>query len=562
VVSERVTLYGLPIVASRTVQYGRVDPVAARELFIRHALVEGDWDQHHAFMRENERRVEAVHALEARARRRDLLAGEAARAAFFDALLPEDVLGGHDFNRWWRLASRSQPTLLDYPMDLLIEGDVTPHGRERPSVWKQGELKLRLSYRFDPGSASDGVTVHIPLASLGSVRETNFEWLVPALRSELVVALLRSLPKPLRTPLVPIPDTAAALLADVSVRSGPLLEVLAEAVERLRGVRIAADDWSLASLPAHLRMTFAVEEDDGTTLACGQSLDALRDELRPLLKARLQQQLPTLVRHGMRSFELDSLPRTIDLDGGLRGFPALVDEGDSVGVQICETAAEQALTMARGTRRLVELTVPSPRQWVLGQLGPQLTLTLTAAPHANLDETLEDATRAALDAVIASGGGPAWSAGEFTKLREHVRGEIRPATLEIMQALGRIIGAAHAVRERLDSLPATAALGPAREDVARQLGRLVYPGMLAAAGREHLDDVERYLRAADQRLERLPRQLAGDAQRMAVIHQLETEAGMRPDLVWLIEELRVAQLSPGPHVRPGATIRRVREALA
>ena len=292
VATEQVTLYGLPIVESRTVQYGRIDPAAARELFIRRALVEGDWDQRHAFMRENERRVEEVEALEARARRRDLLASEAARAAFFDARVPEDVVSGRHFDRWWKGARQTEPALLDYPMEMLIEGDVAPDDRDRPARWKQGSLELALSYRFDPGSAADGVTVHIPLASLGAVRETNFEWLVPAFRTELVVALLRTLPKRLRTPLVPIPDTAAALLADVKPRSGPLLQVLAEAIERLRGVRIGAGDWSLDDLPAHLRMTFSVEDEDGTVLASGRSLDALRDELRPVLKARLEHAVP------------------------------------------------------------------------------------------------------------------------------------------------------------------------------------------------------------------------------------------------------------------------------
>ena len=185
VASEQVTLYGLAIVGSRTVQYGRIDPAAARELFIRRALVEGDWDQHHAFMRENERRVEEVEALEARARRRDLLASEAVRAAFFDARVPEDIVSGRHFDRWWKQARQTQPALLDYPMDMLIEGDVAPNDRDRPARWIQPSppLELALSYRFDPGSAADGVTVHVPLASLGAVRETNFEWLVPAFRS-------------------------------------------------------------------------------------------------------------------------------------------------------------------------------------------------------------------------------------------------------------------------------------------------------------------------------------------------------------------------------------------
>jgi ATP-dependent RNA helicase HrpA len=564
VATEQVTLYGLAIVQSRTVQYARIDPAVARELFIHRALVDGDWDQRHAFIRENERRVEEVEALEARARRRNLLASEVTRAAFFDARVPDDVVSGRHFDRWWKQTRQTQPTLLDYPMDMLIEGDVQPDDRDRPARWNQHDppLELALSYRFDPGSAADGVTVHIPLASLGAVRETSFEWLVPAFRMELVVALLRNLPKRLRTPLVPVPDTATALLADVKPRSGPLLEVLAEAIERLRGVRIGATDWSLDELPAHLRMTFCVEDEDGAVLGSGRSLDGLRDELRPVLKARLESAVPTLARHGMRDFDVDTLPRTVDLVGGLRGFPALADEGESVGIRICDSAGEQAVIMARGTRGLLRLTIPSPHRWLTGQLGPQLTLALTAAPHGTLEAVIEDATSAAVDALTASGGGPAWDAGAFAALREHVRGELRPTTLDVLVAFGQILEAARAVRERLDVLPASAPFGPARLDVARQLGRLVYPGMLAAAGVARLGDIERYLCATTQRLERLASHVSADAQRMAVINELEAQAIGRSDVMWLIEEVRVAQLAPGAHVRAGATVKRVREALA
>ena len=562
IATERVTLYGLPIVESRTVQYGRIDPAASRELFIFRALVEGDWDQRHAFMRENARRVEEVEALEARARRRDLLASEAARAAFFDARVPETVVSGRHFDRWWKAARQAQPTLLDYPMEMLIEGDVAPDDSERPARWKQGSLELALSYRFDPGSVADGVTVHIPLGSLGAVRNVGFEWLVPAFRSELVIALLRALPKRLRTPLVPIPDTATALLAAITPRSGPLLDVLAEAIEQLRGVRIDAGDWSLDDLPAHLRMTFSVEDENGTVLASGRSLDALRDEVRPALTAQLRHAVPELARHGMRDFDVVSLPRTVELAGGLIGFPALVDEGDAVGIRVCETASEQAVTMARGTRRLLALTVPSPRRWVADQLGPRVTLTLAGAPHGSLEAAIDDATNAALDGLIAGGGGPAWDAAGFAALREHVRGDLRPRTLHALRMLAQILETARAVREQLDILPANAVLGPTREDVSRQLGRLVYPGMLAAAGLDRLADVERYLRAAARRLERLPSQVVADGKRMAEIHELETQAAGRRDVRWLIEEVRVAQFAPGPDVRPGATVKRVREALA
>lgn len=197
-----------------------------------------------------------------------------------------------------------------------------------------------------------------------------------------------------------------------------------------------------------------------------------------------------------------------------------------------------------------------------GQLGPGLTLALAAAPHGSLDATMEDAINASLDALVESHGGPAWDAASFATLREHVRGEIRPTTLEALRALGRILEAARAVRAGLDALPATPVFGPAREDVARQLGRLVYPGMLAVAGLSRLDDVERYLRAASLRLERLPSHVIADSQHMATIHELEAQAAGRRDVLWLLEELRVAQFAAGPLVRPGATLKRVREALA
>jgi ATP-dependent helicase HrpA len=284
--------------------------------------------------------------------------------------------------------------------------------------------------------------------------------------------------------------------------------------------------------------------------------------LRPTLMARLQHAMPSLIHHGMTGFDVESLPRMVDLPGGLRGFPALVDEGDTVGIRICETAGEQAVTMARGTRRLLRLTVPSPSHWVAGQLGTPLTLALTAAPHESVGAAINDATTAALDALIASGGGPAWDAAAFTALSEHVRGELRPTTLNALRALGRILDAARAVHEQLDALPASAMFGPAREDVARQLGRLVYPGMLAATGLARLDDVERYLHAAAQRLTRLPSHVAADRERMAVIHGLEAQAAGRSDVLWLLEEVRVAQLAPGTLVRPGATVKRVRETLA
>ncbi len=254
VATERVTLYGLPIVAGRTIAYGRVDAALSRALFLRRALVEDDWESTQAFVEENRRRLAEVEQLEQRTRRRDLLVGEDVRMDFFDARIPEDVVSGFHFDRWWREAKRADPDLLTYPRELLLRGGADVDAKSRPSSWKQGELRLPLTYRFEPGAPDDGITAHVPLAALGQLRPVGFEWLVPAFRAELLTALIRGLPKDIRKPLVPVPDLVAEILASVKPRSAPLLEVLGAELERRRGrdrARRALPPRGAAAAPAH-----------------------------------------------------------------------------------------------------------------------------------------------------------------------------------------------------------------------------------------------------------------------------------------------------------------------
>ncbi|MEA2192592.1 MAG: ATP-dependent helicase HrpA, partial [Solirubrobacteraceae bacterium] len=278
VATERATLYGLPVVPGRKVAYGSIDPRLSRELLIRNALVEGDWHTDHAFAQDNARVLEELEELEHRARRRDILAGDEAIYAFYDERIPADVVSVAHFDRWWRRAQRSDPELLSFPRDLLVSGDAAAllDPRSRPDEWRQGELTLALSYRFEPGDELDGVTVHVPLDALSQLRPDGFDWLVPGLRTELVTALIRSLPKDLRRPLVPIPDVAAQVVAGLRPRKGRLVDAVAREIERVRGVRVAARDFDLAKLPAHLRMSFCVEDAGGEVLARGEDLEALR----------------------------------------------------------------------------------------------------------------------------------------------------------------------------------------------------------------------------------------------------------------------------------------------
>jgi ATP-dependent helicase HrpA len=579
VATERVMLFGLPIVEARTVGYGRIDPAVSRELFIRRALIEREWESRHDFLRANERSLEEVRALEDRARRRDILVDDGVLFDFYDARIPADVVSGGHFDRWWRDARGQDPQRLTFDRELLVRPEAAdaldPAGR--PDTWTQGELALPLSYRFEPGAAHDGVTVHVPLKLLGGLRPDGFEWLVPAFRAELVTALIRSLPKELRRPLVPVPEVVAQLVKGLEPRGEPLLVALARELERLRGVRVPIDAWDLSRLPSYLRMTFRIEDEQRGLLAEGQDLDALREAVRPRLRAELAAATRKLERTGMRTWELESLPRAVALPGtgrAVRAYPALVDEGETVGVRALETPAARDAAMLAGTRRLLTLTIPSPLRYVQGRLTNADQLALASARHGSARAVLEDAQVAALDALIARAGGPAWDAEGFRRLRDEVAGELAETTAGVVAQVARILDAAREVERRLEPLTAVG-LQTARADIDRQLRRLVRPGFVAATGVERLADVERYLQAAARRAERLPSAPAPDLDRMRSVHELEAAYRERleswprgrplPDALrevpWMLEELRVSHFAQALGTRGPISAKRVRAAI-
>ena len=580
VATERVTLYGLPIVAGRKVAYGRIDPELSRSLFIRRALVEGDWDTRHGFFAANRRLLEEVEELEHRARRRDIVVSDQALYDFYDARIPADVVSGAHFDRWWKDEHRRAPALLDLRHeDVVADAGDALDRRALPDAWRQGDLTLRLSYVFDPGAERDGVTVHVPLRVLPQLALTGFDWLVPALRPELVTALIRSLPKELRRPLVPVPEVAAAVLERLEPRSEPLLDALARELERLRGIHIPRAAFDVSRLPPHLRMGFRIEDERGALVAEGDDLDALRDQARPRLRAELAAAASPLEHHGLRSWTIGTLAKVVALPGtghAVRGYPAVVDEGDAVGVRVLETPAAQREAMHAGTRKLIALNVPSPIRHVQSGLGNAAKLALAGAPHASPRAVLEDATVAALEALIAEAGGPAWDEAGFARLRAHVAGALVERTAQVVADVVRILEAAREVERRLEPLAAAAALAPAREDVERQLQRLVFPGFAGATGAVRLADVERYLRAAARRLERLPDAPAPDLDRMRAVHELEAEHSQviaawppgRPlpaalrEVPWMLEELRVSHFAQALGTRGPVSSKRIRRALA
>ncbi|VEG46842.1 ATP-dependent helicase HrpA [Mycolicibacterium flavescens] len=518
---ERVTLYGLPLVARRRVGYSQIEPDLARDLFIRHALVEGDWQTRHHFFRDNARLREELEELEEKARRRDLLVGDEEIFAFYDARIPADVVSARHFDAWWKKQRHVTPELLTFTRDDLLRTEDAVDGQ--PDAWRAGDLALPLSYRFEPGAEDDGVTVHVPVGVLARLGGDEFAWQVPALREELVAALIRSLPKDLRRNFVPAPDTARAVLGAITPGAEPLLEAVQRELHRRTGVLVPIDAFDLDKLPSHLRVTFAVEGVDGAELARGKDLDALQHELAaPVRRAVADAVAGGLERTGLRTWpdDLDEVPRTVDRTAGghtVRGYPALADKGDAVDLHVFPTAAEQQASMGPGTRRLLRLAVPSPVKAVERGLQPRTKLVLGANPDGSLQALIEDCADAATDMLTPA---PAWTREEFTALRDRVAADLVATTAGIVTRVEKVLAAAHDVEVALPpALSATQA--DAIADIRAQLDRLLPRGFVAATGAAHLADLTRYLLAIGRRLERLPHAPAADRERMDRVHAVE-----------------------------------------
>jgi len=518
---ERVTLYGLPLAARRRVGYGGVEPAVARELFIRHALVEGEWQTRHHFFRDNARLRTELEELEQRARRRDLLVGDDDVYAFYDARVPAEVVSARHFDAWWKKQRHTTPGLLTLTRDDLLRTDA--FDADRPDTWRAGDVALPLTYRFEPGAADDGVTVHVPLDVLTRLGGEEFAWQVPALREELVTALIRGLPKDLRRNFVPVPDTARAVLAGIDPAAEPLLPALQRELRRRSGILVPIDAFDLTTLPPHLRVTFAVESPDGTEVARGKDLRVLQERLQgPARHAVADAVASDLERTGLRAWpdDLEQLPRVVERTVGgraVQGFPAFVDAGSSVDLRVFATPVEQDQALGPGIRRLLRLSTPSPVKAVERQLDPRTRLALGTNPDGSLSALLDDCADAAVDALVP---GPVWARAEFGALRERVARALSATAADVVGRVEAVLAAAQEVRLALPTRP-TPPQADAVADVRAQLARLLPPGFVTATGYAHLAELTRYLRAIGRRLDRLPYAPGADRERMATVHAVQ-----------------------------------------
>ncbi|MCP2637756.1 ATP-dependent RNA helicase HrpA [Microbacterium sp. HD4P20] len=620
---EKVTLFGLEIVPRRRVQLARFDRPLARELFVRHALVEGDWDSSHldkrltAFERRNLELRRRLEKIEERERRRDILVGDEAVFRFYDARLPRDVFDARSFETWWRDAAARTPRLLDMSEADLLDEASRGDERDFPARWQQGDQVLSLAYRFEPGAPDDGVTVVVPLALLAQLRPDGFDWQVPGMRDELVTALLRSLPKAIRRHVVPAADWAATLSAELdgqgpeAARGLPptaLRDALAARIQRIANQPVSAADFELERVPSHLLMSFRAVDERGRTVGSGRDLAQLQDRLatrardsvaRSVARAQngksdgqatarmgaaavARSDAATAIgfaeRTGLTEWSFGDVPAVVDTrvaGGVVRGYPAIIDEGASVALRIEATPEAAARASRDGVRRLVLLAVPSPVAYVLEHLTSAEKLALAASPYSSARALVEDCRVAVADAVIArTAAGPIRTSEGFESVRDALSAVVVDELFQTVSLAARILTAARDVERALREQNSLTLLG-ALNDVKGQVGGLVHPSFVSRTGTARLTHLPRYLRGALDRVRALSDNPGRDRQRMSEFERaaaLYADAGgtipLPPDAAaplvharWLLEEYRVSLFAQALGTAEPVSLPRIQKAL-
>jgi ATP-dependent helicase HrpA len=514
--------------------------------------------------------VVEVLALEHRVRR-DLLVDDAVLEAFFDARVPERVTTGRRFDQWWKDERARRPDLLTYTRDLLIDPSAGPVDAAGFPEWvRAAGLDLPLTYTDEPGAELDGVTIDVPLLALDKVEEARLDWQVPGLRRDLVEALIRTLAKDVRRQLGPAPDAARAVLAETDPADGALLDVLPGALARRSGVAVSFPGSALEQVPDHLRVTYRVVDDRGRPLAWSKDLAALRARMADRVRVALAAAAPLAEVAGLLSWTVGTIPRSVDAEhGGTRvtGYPALVDEGDTVALRVLASAGEQQTAMWGGTRRLLLLQLGSPLRTLDKALSNATKLAVARSRHMRAAEVYLESAEAAVDQLLLEAGGPAWDEAGFEALLAGVRSRFAATAVSAATLVGEVLATVTAVEERLGTMLAPA-LDETVVDVEAHVARLVRPGWVTTSGLDRLPDVARYARAVEHRLGKAVAQPARDRARLIPIRSLERDyarLGARDldgSVRTMLEELRVSTFAQPVGARGGVSEQKVRRALA
>ncbi len=554
---ERVTLYGLVIEPKRKVHYGPIHPSEAREIFIRAALIEGEFHSNAPFFTHNRKLVEEIEELEHKARRQDILVDEQRIFEFYDALVPPGIHNGAAFDKWRREAERAQPRLLYLSREQLMRheaGHVT-EDLFPPSIDLGGNA-YRLSYRFEHGHPLDGVTLTLPLPALNQVSIARCEWLVPGLLREKITLLIRGLPHKLRSACVPVPEFVTTAMNQITPGNQPLIETLAGFVAQHRKITVPADAWPLESLPAHLKMNFSIVSENGDEIASGRDLVELRQRLGSKAEKSFGTTLPsTFERDSVTRWDFGELPEKLEFQRhgqSLTGYPALLDQGDHVALRLFDTAAKAGQASRAGLARLLLLQLPEQARFLEKSLPVSKATCLHYLPLGSCDELKQSLQQAIAEHVLIGEKPPVRTETQFNQRRDEIRPLLVTGANQICKLAAEILAEYHVLAHQLQ----TAKQWPeAISDMQAQLDQLIYPGFLAHIPPSWLRHYPRYLKAMSLRLQKLPSAPERDKLNREQITPLwqqfrgktaqnekngESNSHQLQEFRWMLEELRVS----------------------
>ena len=573
---QKSTLYGVPIVADRTVPYHRVDPTAARDMFIRNALVAGDWNTHHAFFKTNAQALDDAAAYEEKARRRGLIVDEDTLFDFYDQRIPANVTTGRHFDSWWKKERRRNPELLDFDPAKLIDDSHEVTEESFPDHWRKGSIDYELTYKFEPGDPLDGVTVMVPIPMLAGLDTEGFDWLVPGLRLELVTELIRSLPKALRRTVVPAPEFAERAIDRLVPYEGTITQQLADVLHELGGQGINATDFQPSKLPMHLRMNYGAIDKRGKIVDSDRDLAALIRRQSGHIKSSVSRVSRTAESTAVSEWTDDTLGAiddtvTTNVDGHeVTAYPALVATKDGVELKVHPTKAAADAAMVTTTLTLLMRDIAVNTAQMVKGLPLQQRVAVDSYPHGGADGLVNDARVAAIRDLMLEAGGPVRTPSAFQKLKDTIKpqvpGRVRQAVVAIAPGLAEY-----------SNLQAELAHwdGAAIDDMREQLEFLLPRNAITIHGMSHLRHLPRYIQAMRIRLEDMNLDPDRDADRQAEVDNAKAYLANRQrslppgrektrevkDIRWMVEELRVSLFAQRLGTAHAVSLRRIQKAV-
>ncbi|EPE37451.1 ATP-dependent RNA helicase hrpA [Candidatus Photodesmus katoptron] len=575
---EKVVLYGLTILSRNPVDYSAIDLSLSREIFLRNALVDGNWKAEHTFLKQNLKLRQEIEALEHKLRRRDILLSDAQLFKFYDQRVAKEVVSGRHFSDWWKKTIKNNSELLQFKKQMLFRNDRSDFiASDYPNVWHQNDLSFKLSYKFNPGEDDDGITVNIPLFILNQVKSEGFDWQIPGFRRELISSLIKTLPKHLRQNLFPISN----YIDDFLVRVIPGQHTILEALERdlkCIGIQVSHHDWNFKKIPEYLKIKFCVLDDKNIRLKVSKDLCNLKENLTGEIQNLLSKVfMNNFQKKKLYTWNFNTFPTVFQKkhsDFIVKAYPALVDNQDSVEIRLFETQKKQSLVMKSGQLRLILLTLSTLLKKHSVNLPNKFKLGIYFRSYGEVFYIVDDCINCTINKLVEEKGGLVWNALDFQSIINYIRIKSSDTFIFIAEQAESILGCVFSINETLKK-DSNFINSLAFLDIKNQLDGLIFNGFLTKHGWRKLPDILRYVQAIKVRIEKLKINPEKDNFYMSKLELLTKEHKKTLNSIsssidisdnlkkvrWMLEELRVSYFAQHLGTASSVSEKKVRKAI-